>query len=140
MNPAGVKISSKLAKGFVGFLVIVAAGVLMWPRLWKSQPATPEIPVTRFADPPRPIQPPQIAKLLPLPIAQAAPSATPKAQPTPCQPCIEAANEVLARYLAAIRTGAGSDDRDEHRSVYEIPQANPSPSHPVFIPAIPGAN
>ena len=75
-------------------------------------------------------------KLLPLPAAQA--SSTPKAQPTPCQPCIEAAREVLTRYLAAIRTGAGADNREERPNVYEAPQVNANANHPVYVPAVPG--
>lgn len=119
MNTPGVKISARLAKLAVGFIVLVIAGVFIWPHLWPTKASIPEVPVTHFAQPPSPIATPSLAKLVPLSPLQATPA--PKAQPTPCQPCIEAANEVLTRYLHAIRTGAGTEDREEQRNVFESP-------------------
>jgi cell division septation protein DedD len=136
MNTPGLKISSRLARIGLGFLALVIVGVIVWPHLWSAKASIPEVPVTHFAAPPSPIATPSFRKLLPLPIAQ--PSASPKAQPTPCQPCIEAANEVLTRYLHAIRTGAGADNREEKPNVYEAPQMVPNAPHPVYVPTVPG--
>ncbi len=139
MSQPGVKISSRLAQLAVAFIIIVIAGTLLWPRMHMAKPEVPVVPVTQFAPPPKPIAPPAItspvAKLLPIPL-QPTPAATPQAKPTPCQPCIEAANEVLARYLHAIRTGAGTDDHED-RNVFEAPKVFSNPSHPVWVPAVP---
>jgi hypothetical protein len=122
---------------FWGLIAVVVVGVIIWPHLWPAKASIPEIAPTHFAEPPKPITAPSIAKLMPLAPVQATP--TPKAQPTPCQPCIEAANEILARYLAAIRTGAGPDNREEKPNVYESPQVVPNAPAPVWRP-IPSAN
>jgi cell division septation protein DedD len=135
MNTPGVKVSSNLAKVMIGFIVLVIVGVFIWPHLWPAKASVPEIPVTKFAEPPRPIAAP-IPKLIPMVHAQASP--TPQARPTPCQSCIEAANEVLTRYLHAIRTGAGADNREEQRNVYESPQTVPNTNPPVWKPTVPG--
>jgi hypothetical protein len=135
MNTPGVKISPRLAKIGLALVIGVPAGFFILPRLWPAKASIPEVPVTHFAQPPSPIATPTIRKLMPLPAAQASP--TPKAQPTPCQPCIEAANEVLHRYLAAIRTGAGADNREEKPNVYESPQVYSNANHPVFVPSVP---
>ena len=111
MSTPGVKISSRLARIGIGFIALVILGIIVWPHLWPAKATIPEVPVTHFLPAPSPIATPSLRKLLPLPAAQATP--TPKAGPTPCQPCIEAANEVLQRYLTAIRTGAGADNREE---------------------------
>src|SRR5713101_3639201 len=132
----GVKISSRLAKIGAGFIVLVILGIVVWPHLWTAKASIPEVPVTHFQPAPSPIATPSLRKLLPLPAAQS--SSTPKARPTPCQPCIEAAREVLTRYLAAIRTGAGADNREERPNVYEAPQVNANANHPVYVPAVPG--
>ncbi len=132
MNTPGVKISGRLARIGVGFIVLVILGVIVWPHLWTAKASIPEVPITHFQPAPSPIATPSFRKLLPLPIAQSTP--TPKAQPTPCQPCIEAANEVMARYLAAIRTGAGADNREERPNVYEAPQVNSNTPPPVWRP------
>lgn len=132
----GVKISSGLAKLAAGFSAVVMVGVFVWPHLWSTKASIPEVPVTHFAAPPSPIPSPSIRHLMPMPVAQPAATASPKAQPTPCQPCIEAANEVLTRYLHAIRTGAGADNREEQRNVYESPQVASTPA-PVWRPAAP---
>ena len=133
MNTPGVKISSRLAKLAVAFIALVIVGVFVWPHLWNAKASIPEVPVTHFAAPPAPITAPSITHLMPAPL-QATP--TPKAQPTPCQPCIEAANEVLQRYLHAIRDGAGADNREDRNS-YEVPQAFPNPNRPMRGPAVP---
>jgi len=132
----GVKISSRLAKLAVGFIALVIVGVLVWPHLWTAKASIPEVPVTHFAPAPSPIPAPSLHAFLPLPISQTTP--TPKAQPTPCQPCIEAANEVLARYLHAIRTGVGDDNREDQRNVYETPQVVSNPPPPVWRPSVSG--
>ena len=133
MNTPGVKISGRLARIGVGFIVLVILGVIVWPHLWTAKASIPEVPITHFQPAPSPIATPSLRKLLPLPAAQSSP--TPKARPTPCQPCIEAANEVLARYLAAIRTGAGADNREEQRNVYQAPQVVPNSNPPVWVPS-----
>ena len=135
MNTPGVKISSRLAKLGLGFLALVILGVFIWPHLWPAKASIPEVPVTHFATPPSPIPTPSFKKLLPMPVAQSTP--VPKARPTPCQPCIEAANEVLQRYLKAIRDGAGADNREEKPNVYESPQVYSNTNHPVFVPSVP---
>jgi hypothetical protein len=135
MNTPGVKISPRLAKIGLALVIGVPAGFFILPRLWPAKASIPEVPVTHFAQPPSPIATPTIRKLMPFPAAQASP--TPKAQPTPCQPCIEAANEVLQRYLAAIRTGAGADNREEKPNVYESPQMVPNPPVSVWRPVVP---
>jgi len=135
VNTPGVKISSRLAKVGLALVIGVPAGFLILPRLWPAKASIPEIPVTHFQAPPSPIATPSLRKLLPLPIAQ--PAASPKAKPTPCQPCIEAANEVLQRYLTAIRTGAGADNREEQRNIYDSPQMVPNPPHNVWVPNAP---
>jgi hypothetical protein len=132
MNPPGVKINSRLAKVGLALVIGVPAGFFILPRLWPAKASIPEVPVTHFAAPPSPIATPSIRKLMPLPAAQA--SSSPKAQPTPCQPCIEAAREVLTRYLAAIRTGAGADNREERPNVYESPQVISNAPHNVWVP------
>jgi hypothetical protein len=134
-NTPGVKISSRLAKIGIGFMALVIVGVFLWPHLWTSKAAIPEVPLTHFAAPPSPIPTPSLRKLMPLSPVQATPA--PKAQPTPCQPCIEAANEVLQRYLKAIRDGAGADQREEQHNVFETPQVYPNTNHPVFVPTVP---
>src|SRR5207245_810068 len=103
MSNPGVKISSRLARIGAGFILLVIVGVIVWPHLWHASASIPEVPVTHFAPPPSPIATPSFTRLMPTAPTQATPA--PKAQPTPCQPCIEAAREVLQRYLAAIRTG-----------------------------------
>ena len=130
----GIKISSNLAKVMIGFIVVVMVGVFIWPHLWPAKASVPEIPVTKFAQPPRPIAAPSIPKLIPMVHAQASP--TPQARSTPCQPCIEAANEVLTRYLHAIRTGAGGDNREDQRNIYESPQVVPNTNPPVWRPPV----
>jgi hypothetical protein len=138
MNTPGVKISSRLAKIGVGFIAFVILGVFVWPHLWSSKAAIPEVPPTHFAPPPSRIPTPSLRALMPPPVAQATP--VPKAQPTPCQPCIEAANEVLQRYLHAIRDGAGADnreDRNTYGNIYEAPQVYPNTNHPIFVPSLP---
>jgi hypothetical protein len=137
MNTPGVKIGSRPIKLFLGLVAVVIVGVIIWPHLWPAKAPIPDIAPTHFAEPPKPITAPSIAKFMPLAPVQATP--TPKAQPTPCQPCIEAANEVLARYLAAIRTGAGPDNREEKPNVYETPQVVPNAPAPVWRP-VPSAN
>ncbi len=136
LNTPGVKISPRLAKVGLALAIGVPAGFFILPHLWIAKASIPEVAPAHFAAPPSPIAPPAMRKLLPLPAAQA--SSTPKAQPTPCQPCIEAAREVLTRYLAAIRTGAGADNREERPNVYEAPQVNANANHPVYVPAVPG--
>jgi hypothetical protein len=133
----GVKISSGLAKLAAGFIAVVTVGVFIWPHLWPAKASIPEVPVTHFASPPSPIASPSIAKLMPLPHLQPSAATSPKAQPTPCQLCIEAANEVLTRYLHAIRTGAGADNREQQRNTYESPQVVPNTPAPVWRPAAP---
>jgi hypothetical protein len=135
INTPGVKISSRLAKIACGFIGLVILGVFVWPHLWPAKASIPEVPVTHFAAPPSPIPTPSLKKFIPLSPAQASP--IPKAQPTPCQPCIEAANEVLQRYLHAIRDGAGTDQKEEQRNVFESPQLFPNTNHPVYVPAVP---
>ena len=136
MNAPGTKISPRLAKVGLALLVGVPAGFFILPRLWPAKASIPEVPVTHFAAPPSPIATPApLTKILPITPLQ--PTPAPKAKPTPCQPCIEAANEVLARYLAAIRTGAGADNREEKPNVYESPQVYSNANHPVFVPSVP---
>jgi hypothetical protein len=134
MNTPGVKISSRLAQIGIGFMALVIVGVFVWPHLWPAKASIPEVPVTHFASPPSPIPTPSLRKLLPMPVAQSTP--VPKAQPTPCQPCIEAASQVLQRYLHAIHDGAGDDNRED-RNAYEVPQIYPNTNHPVFVPSVP---
>jgi hypothetical protein len=140
VNTPGTRISGRLAQLAVAFFIVVTAGALMWPRMWTSKPSIPNIPVTKFAEPqhvvmPQPIAPPSIKTLAPMVMVH--PTPTPQARPTPCQPCIEATNEVLMRYLHAIRDGAGTDDREE-RNVYEIPKADPNAPHPIYVPGAAG--
>ena len=136
MNTPGVKISSRLAKIGVGFIALVVVGVFVWPHLWPAKASIPEVPVTHFAPPPHPIAAPSLTKVMPLPVAPVQASPTPQARPTPCQPCIEAANEVLQRYLKAIRDGAGADNRED-RNAYEAPQVYSNTNHPVYVPTTP---
>ena len=136
MNTPGVKISPRLAKVGLALVIGVPAGFFILPRLWPAKASIPEVPVTHFAAPPSPIATPApLAKILPITPAQATPVAKPT--PTPCQPCIEAAREVLTRYLTAIRTGAGADNREEKPNVYTAPQVVPDPPHNVWIPSLP---
>jgi hypothetical protein len=137
MNTPGVKVSSRLAKIGIGFLAVIIIGVFAWPHFWTSKAAIPEIPVTHFAAPPSPIAAPTLPKIMPLVHTQATP--VPQARPTPCQPCIEAANEVLQRYLKAIHDGAGADNREERqRNIYEAPQVDPNTNHPIWQPPVVG--
>ena len=133
MNTPGTKINPRLAKIGLALVVGVPAGFFILPRLWPAKASIPEVPVTHFAAPPSPIPTPSLTKLMPVTHAQSTPA--PKAKPTPCQPCIEAANEVLQRYLHAIRTGAGADNREERPNVYEAPQMVPNAPPPVWRPA-----
>jgi cell division septation protein DedD len=137
MNTPGVKISSYLARLGIGFFVLVILGIIIWPHLWSAKASIPEVPVTHFAAPPSPIATPSISHLMPA-VSPVQSTPVPKARPTPCQPCIEAAKEVLARYLAAIRTGAGADNREEQRNVYEAPQVGSNTNHPVYVPGVSG--
>jgi hypothetical protein len=139
MTP-GVKLSKRLAMIAASFIAILIAMTFAWPHLHFNTAAVPVVPVTHFAPPPptplpTPIPTPSMT-ILPHTQAQASSTATPRARATPCQPCTEAANEVLARYLHAIRDGAGDDD-SERRNVYEAPQIFPNQNHPVYVPATP---
>ena len=137
MNTPGTKISTRLAKVGLALVIGVPAGFFILPHLWPAKASIPEVPVTHFAEPPKPIVAPSLPKLIPQAM-QSTPTASPKAQPTPCQPCIEAANEVLQRYLHAIRTGAGADNREEQRNIYEVPQQMvPNAPHNVWVPNAP---
>jgi hypothetical protein len=134
VNTPGTRISGRLAQLAVAFLIVVGFVALSWPHMWSSKPSIPNIPVTKFSEPqhvvmPQPIAPPSIKALAPMVV----PHPTPQARPTPCQACIAAANEVLMRYLHAIRDGAGADNREE-RNVYEAPKVYPNPAPPVFVP------
>jgi hypothetical protein len=135
VNTPGTKISPRLAKVGLALVIGVPAAFFILPRLWPAKASIPEVPVTHFAAPPSPIPTPSLTKFMPVTHAQSTP--TPKARPTPCQPCIEAANEVLQRYLTAIRTGAGADNREEKPNVYEAPQIYSNTNHPVFVPSVP---
>jgi len=130
----GIPIGRRLLRLGLGLIIVTIIGFWMWPHLWTAKPAVANVEPGKFTTPQQqPMQPPPgVQKFVPPPVLPHIITAPPKAQPTPCQPCIQAANEVLTRYLNAIRHGAGTDDRQDTR-VNEIPSVYPN-SHPVWVP------
>ena len=136
MQP-GAPIKTRLAIFGVCFIVLMMLIGLFAPRLHVTHASIPTIPATKFSVPQQPIMATVIQKALAVPTPVASPE--PKAKPTPCQPCQQAAMEVLTRYLAAIRTGAGADDRQEQKNVFEAPRVYSTP-HAVWTPSVLGNN
>ena len=129
----GRPINPRLAKLALGVISFIALGIFIWPHLRRAKASIPEVPITHLSIP----QAAQaIVKTTFKPPVEPMASPTPKAQPTPCEPCIQAANEVLNRYLHAIRTGAG-DDNPNRRNTIEVPQVYSQQASPVWKPAIP---
>jgi hypothetical protein len=123
----GTRISKRLAiagLGVLGFLTLIA---IAGPRLHLfHHDALPTVTTTKLTAPQQPIleviHKPTFQQML------APPPPVSKPQKTVCQPCIQAAQEVLARYLSALRTGAGTDDQQELSNVFETPRIYPADS------------
>src|SRR6185437_3812898 len=130
------RISPRVAKLMVGFIFLTVVGVYALPRLFHKSTALADIPHQHFSVPlatPTPmahVVMQKAAQVLHLPPP---PEAKKKDKPV-CQPCIQAANEVLMRYMKAIRDGAGSDDSLEHYGNLAVsPQVYPL-GHSVYNP------
>ena len=131
----GVPISKRLVIAgffFLGVLVLIA---IAGPRIhFFEHDSVANVTPTKLSAPQEQpvLQPYHKPTLALLPTQQAS---KPNTKPV-CQPCIQAAQEVLDRYLAAIRTGAGIDEEQELNNVFEAPRIYPanSPMYggPVF--------
>jgi hypothetical protein len=134
MKP-GAPIKTRLAIFSACFIVLMMLIGLFAPRLHVTRASVPTIAATKFNVPQQPIVTTVLQKTLAAPTPATSPQ--PKAQPTPCQQCQQAAMEVLTRYLTAIRTGAGADDREERPNNFEAPSLYPA-NHPVYVPGVLG--
>lgn len=99
MNRTGTKISPRLLYIGIGFFSILLLTIFFWPHRTKATIPKPEvIKINKL-----PLRIPSSVDSI---VTQVTPMPTPKAQPTPCQECLD----VLTRYLKAIHTGAGTDE------------------------------
>lgn len=118
----------------------IALGVfgpkIPWPFHHVS---TPTIATAKFREPEPTPTPPLVVRAAQAIMATPAPTPAAKATARPCLPCQQAAQEVLTRYLERIHTGAGSDEQEDQKNVFEVPSIYPTP-HPVWTPSVLGDN
>jgi len=120
----GTKISKRLAIAGLGFLGVLVLIAIAGPRIhFFEHDSVPNVTPTKLSAPQEQpvLQPYHKPTLALLPAQQAS---KPNTKPV-CQPCIQAAQEVLMRYLNAIRTGAGADEQQEFSNVLETQQLYP---------------
>ena len=120
----GSQISKRLAifgVGFVGLLLLIA---VLGPRIGWHHKSAPVIETKQLSNPiEQPAVKPQLYQKPTLKTVIATKTETKKAV---CQPCIQAAQEVLTRYLNAIRTGAGTQEEQEASNVLETDRVYPA--------------
>ena len=129
----GVRISKRLlisGAGLAGFILLI---MVFAPRFRWNRATIPTIETAKFHQPS--LQP--ALHTVSSPLTKLSPLKEETKTRTPCQPCIQAAQEVLARYLAAIRTGAGPDDRQQQTNVLETNRIY-SPNSPMYAGSVLG--
>jgi len=122
----GVRISKRLGIAslfFLGLLIMIAvAGPRVHLFQHQSVPTVETMKLSAPQEQPviQPYHAPSFKPVLPINNTRAETK-----KPT-CQPCIQAAQEVLTRYLSAIRTGAGADETLELPNVLETERVYPT--------------